>query len=127
MSQKSKSAKKGSSPPPSSKLPIVFGIVTILVLLVLGWVLVHGGLSEVPVPGKTALRTFLSGEAGEKMTEEDLKAIIERYEKQIREMKEAHRSEMQALREQHEQQLDEIKLELKLLQDENERLRESKE
>ena len=125
MSPRSGSRKKRPAAPSSGKLAVVFGGLTILVLLVIGWVLVHGGLSDVPLPGKRAFQVLLSGEAGEAMTTEDIKGITERYERRIQDLQNAHQDAIATLKEQYEQQLDELKFELKILQDENTRLRKS--
>lgn len=124
MAARAKSGKK-SSGPSTSKLVAVFGLGTIVLLLGVGWILVHGGLGEVPVPAKQVFRSLLAGEAGEKPSREELQATIDRLEKRIRELEENHRKEIATLRDRYEQQMDELKLEIKLLQDENERLQNS--
>ena len=125
MSARSRSRKEKPSDPSSGRLPVVFGVLTIFVLLVVGWVLVHGGVGEALLSGKDALRVLLSSEAGEQMTTEDIKQISERYERRIQDLQETHQEAIAALKDQYEQQLDELKLQLKLLQDENDRLRKS--
>jgi len=127
-----KSKSRGKRPAPSSsKIPAVLIVMTVVILMGLGWILVHGGMS---LP--SWVTGYLSGEAGEEVTFEDLQstteryenriremerthqAEIERFEKQIREMEETHKKEMAALRENYEQQMDELRLKVQLLQDE---------
>ncbi|MFH1741811.1 MAG: hypothetical protein ABIH23_22635 [bacterium] len=119
---KSGSRKKKSADVSSGRLPVVFGVLTVVALLVIGWVLVHGGLSDALLPGKKALQVLLSGEAGEKLTSDDIKEITERYEKRIQDLQQTHQDAMAALKDQYEQQLDELRFEIKVLQDENTRL-----
>jgi len=68
------------------------------VLLVVGWVLVHGGVGEALLSGKDALRVLLSSEAGEQMTTEDIKQISERYERRIQDLQETHQEAIAALK-----------------------------
>jgi hypothetical protein len=121
MTGKAKSRRRYSAPS-SGKVIFVLGAGTVLILLIVGWVLVHGGLSEIPLPGKEALRGLFTGEAGQKTSPDELQATVDRLEKRIREMEETHRNEIKVLRDRYEQQLQELKLEIRLLQDENKRL-----
>lgn len=125
MAAKAKSRKK-SSAPSSGKLPLVFGVVTVVILLIVGWVLVVGPSEALSLVTKPLQRVVaLSGEAGQKTSTEELHATIDRLEKRIREMEEAHRAELKRLRVRHEDQLDELRFEINLLQDENKRLQNS--
>ncbi len=122
MAARSRSGNK-SSAPSAGRLATVFGLGTIVLLLGVGWILVHGGLGE--VPGKEVLRSLLSGEAGEKVAPEELQATIDRLQKRISELEENHRKEIATLTDRYEQRIDELRLQIKLLQDENERLQRS--
>jgi hypothetical protein len=94
---------------------------TILALMIIGWVLVNGGFV---LPDKGVFGNLLSSEAGEKVTTDDFKATIEQYEKRIQDLQETHQKEISAIKEQYQQQIDELNMQIKILQDENDRLRE---
>jgi hypothetical protein len=118
---RSRSQDRDIPAPSSGKWIVLFGGLTILALMIIGWVLVNGGFV---LPDKGVFGNLLSSEAGEKVTTDDFKATIEQYEKRIQDLQETHQKEISAIKEQYQQQIDELNMQIKILQDENDRLRE---
>jgi hypothetical protein len=117
-----------------SNVLFTLGLISVVVLLIVGWVMTQGGMNTLaekgrnlvsiplnPSPTPTALPIRKEPIAGP-----SLDRVKAEYEEKIRQLQQAAEKRESEVRNQYVNQINDLKLQIQILQDENQRLRGGK-
>jgi len=116
------------------------GLVSVVALLIVGWVMTQGGMNSLadkakdltimnlggPTPVPTAASGFLEVKPSPLSVDERINQVVAEYEAKAKQVDEAWEKRLEQERRNLENQINNLKIEILSLQDENKRLREKK-
>ncbi|MEW6236823.1 MAG: hypothetical protein AB1656_15675 [Candidatus Omnitrophota bacterium] len=140
MSQKNRKVRSAGDESPGSNVLFTLGLVSVVALLIVGWVMTQGGMDSLadkakdltiltlgsPTPTPVVSSGILEVKPSPLSVDERINLLVAEYEAKAKQENEAWEKRLEQERRNFENQINNLKIEILSLQDENKRLREKK-